>query len=67
MLTYPLLSDWNKEGIQAFQIEDNNFGRGLVGFAKRSLFVIKDKVITYKWVAENPGEYPPFSDLKGIL
>ena len=66
-LNYPLLSDWNKNAIKAFKVEDNDFARGLEGFSKRSLFAIKDNKIVYKWVAESPGNYPPFSELKEIL
>lgn len=66
-LTYPLLSDWNKKAISAFKIEDNNFANGLVGFSKRSIFAIKNNIIIYKWIADSPGNYPPFSELKEKL
>lgn len=62
-LNYPLLSDFNKELIESFGIVDNNFV-GFRGVAKRSLFAIKDGKIIFKWVAESPGNYPPFDELK---
>jgi len=66
-LNYPLLSDWNKSAIKAFDIEDNDFAGGLVGVSKRSLFVIKEGKIAFKWVADSPGNYPPFDEMKKVL
>jgi peroxiredoxin len=63
-INYPLLSDWNKEAIKAFGIVDDNFGNYFTGVAKRSLFVIKDSKISFKWIAGNSGQYPPFDELK---
>ncbi len=65
-LTYDLLSDFNKEAIQAFDIAYDDF-LGLHLVAKRSLFAIKEGKITYKWVTDNAGDYPPFSELKEHL
>ena len=62
-IVYPLISDFNKEMITSFQIEDQSF-YNLHGVAKRSIFVIKNGKITYEWIAEHPGIYPPFDDLK---
>lgn len=66
-LNYPLLSDWNREAIKAFEIVDDNFAGGLKGVAKRSLFAIKNGKITFQWIAETPGNYPPFEELKSHL
>ncbi|MHA2171230.1 MAG: redoxin domain-containing protein [Candidatus Kariarchaeaceae archaeon] len=66
-LNYPVLSDWNKEAINAFGIVDNNFAGGLTGVSKRSLFLVKDGRIAYVWVAETPGNYPPFDEVKALL
>ncbi|MHA2031979.1 MAG: redoxin domain-containing protein [Candidatus Kariarchaeaceae archaeon] len=63
-LNYALLSDWNKNAIKAFDVVDDNFAGGLIGFAKRSLFAVKNEQIMFKWVAETPGNYPPFEELK---
>ena len=65
-LNYPLLSDFNKELISKFGIVDDDFV-GFKGVAKRSLFLVKDKKIAYKWVADVPTDYPPFDDLKEAL
>ncbi|MDH5404263.1 MAG: redoxin domain-containing protein [Candidatus Heimdallarchaeota archaeon] len=66
-LNYPVLSDWNKEAITGFGIVDENFANFFRGIAKRSLFVIDENKITYKWVADNPGVFPPFDELKSHL
>ncbi len=65
-LTYDLLSDFNKEAIQAFDVAYDDF-LGLHLVAKRSLFAIKDGKISYKWVTDNAGDYPPFGELKEHL
>ena len=65
-INYPLLSDWNKDIIEAYGIRDDNFG-GMRGVAKRSLFLINDKKIVFKWIGEHPGKYPPFDELKQQL
>ena len=62
-LTYNLLSDFNKQAIQAFDVAYADF-LGLHLVAKRSLFAIKDGKVTYKWVTDNAGDYPPFAELK---
>ena len=65
-LNYPLLSDFNKELIEKFGVMDENFV-GFKGAAKRSLFLIKDGKIAFKWVANVPSDYPPFDELKSVL
>lgn len=66
-INYPLLSDWNKEAIKSFGSIDDSFAGGLMGVAKRSLFLISENKIKFKWIAETPGTYPPFDELKQIL
>ncbi len=65
-LTHTLLSDFNKEAIKAFDVVHDDLA-GLQQVAKRSLFVIKDGKITFKWVTDNPGDFPPFEELKEHL
>ncbi|RMG27351.1 MAG: peroxiredoxin [Methanobacteriota archaeon] len=66
-LNYPLLSDFNKTLIESFDIVDNDFAGFFKGVAKRSLFAVKDGKIIFKWVAESPGNYPPFDELKETI
>lgn len=65
-INYPLLSDYNKKLSTALNIIDNDF-IGFQGISKRSLWLIKDGKIAFKWVAEHPGKYPPFDELKQVL
>jgi len=66
-INYPILSDWNREAIESFDIVDNAFAGNLRGVARRAVFVIKDGVVTYSWTGEHPGIYPPFDEVKANL
>jgi len=65
-LSFPLLSDYNREVVRQYNVFHNDFG-GLKGYtaAKRSVFILdRNGVITYKWVTEDPGKEPPYEELK---
>ncbi len=65
-LTFPLLSDYNRDVVRQYNVFHNDFG-GLNGYtaAKRSVFILdRNGVITYKWVTEDPGKEPPYEELK---
>lgn len=64
-LNFPLLSDFNRQAVRAFGIEDPNFVNGLLpGVAKRSVFVLDNSgKITYKWVSDNPGVEPNYDEV----
>ena len=63
-IDFPLLSDWNKTVIKAYDIVLEEFV-GMKEVAKRSVFVIDtDQTIVYAWVSENPGKLPPFEEVK---
>ena len=65
-LTYPILSDFNREASAAFGAQYEELG-GLRKVAKRSLFVVKNGKVTYKWITDVAGDYPPFDELKEHL
>ncbi len=65
-INYPLLSDWNKELIAAFDNTDHNFGT-FKGVPKRSLYLFRDGKLAFKWEGEHAGKYPPFDELKETL
>ena len=65
-LNYPLLSDFNKGASKAFGAQYEQLG-GLYGVAKRSLFVVKDGKVTYKWHTDTASDFPPFEELKEHL
>jgi len=63
-IEFPLLSDWDKTVIKAYDIVLNDFA-GMKEVAKRSVFVIDvDRTIVYSWVSEDPGKLPPFDEVK---
>jgi peroxiredoxin len=64
-LTFPLLSDFNKEISSAYGSIYESFAFGMRGVSKRSAFVIdREGIIRHAEVLENAGEIP---DLKKIV
>jgi len=68
-LNFPLFSDYNREAVRAFGIEDPGFAGGLLpGVAKRSVFVLdRDGVVRYRWVSDNPGVEPDYDEVAGAV
>lgn len=67
-LSFPLLSDFNKEVSAAYGSLYETFGFEMKGVSKRSAFVIdKDGVVQYAEVLENAGEVPDFGKIKETL
>ena len=63
-LPFPLLSDFNKETARAYGALHEDL-MGLKGVAKRAAFVIdKEGILRYRWVSEDPGQLPPFDEIK---
>ncbi len=61
-LTFPLLSDYNRNAVHTYGVFMDNFA-GLKGYtaAKRSVFILdKDEVIRFKWVTEDPTIEPNY-------
>jgi peroxiredoxin len=68
-LNFPLLSDFNREVVKAYDVYHNNF-LGMNGYisAKRSVFVLdKEGVVRYKWVTENPGVEPNYDEVIKVV
>jgi peroxiredoxin len=60
-LGFGLVSDSNKEIIDAYDVEMDFAGLGYYGVAKRAVFVVDaDGVVTYKWVSDDPGVEPDY-------
>jgi peroxiredoxin len=62
-LTFPILSDYNRDGVKAFGVDLPNFA-GLNGYtaAKRAVFVLdKNGTVRFKWVSDNPGVEPDYA------
>ena len=63
-----LLSDFNKEAINAYDVVGNNFSVGYSGVAKRSTFVIdKDGIIRFAEVLPAYGDFPNMEAIKNAL
>lgn len=68
-LNFPLLSDVNREVVNAYGIALNDFA-GITGLtvAKRAVFIVDENgVVTYEWVGPNPGVEPDYSAVKAAL
>jgi peroxiredoxin len=66
-IQFPLLSDWDKIVIHAYDIVLSDFV-GMQDVAKRSVFVIGvDGKVSYKWVSDSPGELPPFDEVRAAV
>jgi peroxiredoxin len=68
-LTFPILSDYNRQAIKAYGVETPDFG-GLKGYtvAKRSIFIIdKNGVVRYVWTTEDPTVEPDYKEIENAL
>jgi peroxiredoxin len=69
MLTFPLLSDYNREVVRLYDVAATDFA-GLKGYtaAKRSIFIIDKKgTVRYKWVSEDPRIEPNYAEIEETL
>jgi glutaredoxin-dependent peroxiredoxin len=65
-LTFPILSDYNRDVVRMYNVFHNDFGN-LKGYtvAKRSVFILdQNGVVTYKWVSDDPSKEPNYDELK---
>ncbi len=68
-LTFPILSDYNREVIKAYNLELPDFA-GLKGYttAKRSIFVLDEKgIVRYSWITEDPAVEPNYDKIEKVL
>ena len=64
-LTFPLISDTNKEVIDAYDVVMDFADLGVTGVAKRSVFVVDESgTITYAWVSDDPGVEPDYDEVE---
>ena len=66
---YALLSDPARETIKAYDVVFPNFAE-IEGYtvAKRAVFIVDEEgVITYEWIAPNPGVEPDYAAVKAAL
>ncbi|HIF42728.1 MAG TPA: peroxiredoxin [Dehalococcoidia bacterium] len=65
-LNFPLLSDFNRDTVEAYGVALPNFA-GMEGYtaSERAVFVIdKDGLIRFRWVGENPGVEPDYDEVQ---
>ncbi|MCL6553326.1 MAG: redoxin domain-containing protein [Firmicutes bacterium] len=68
-LTFTLLSDFTREAVKAFGVEDPNFAGGLLpGVAWRSVFVVDGAgVVRWKWLAPTQGTEPDYAAVEAAV
>lgn len=66
---YPFLSDFNREASRAYGVlRSAPVGPGLLNASDRAAFVVgRNGVIRYAWHDTNPGNLPPFDEIKAAL
>jgi peroxiredoxin len=65
--TFPILSDFNREAIRAYDVERADLG-GLKSVADRAVYIVDGAgTVAYRWRGENPGVLPPFDEIKAAL
>jgi peroxiredoxin len=68
-LTFPILSDYNRQAIKAYGVENLDFG-GLKCYtvAKRSIFIVdKNGVVRYTWTTEDSRREPDYKEIESAL
>ncbi len=67
-LNFTLLSDSRRKAVKKFDIQLKDFA-GMKGYvaAKRSVFIIKDGKVAYKWVSDDPTVEPNYEEVKSTL
>jgi peroxiredoxin len=68
-LPYPILSDYNREVIKCYELEQTNASR-LAGcvIAKRAIFILdKEGLIRYRWIASDSTVEPDYQEVQDAL
>jgi peroxiredoxin len=63
-LSFDLVSDTDREAIDAYSIATDFEAIGVHNIAKRAVFVVDaDRTVTYAWVSDDPGVEPDYDEL----
>ena len=63
-LSFGLVSDHEKDIIDAYRVRTSFDHIGLHGLAKRAVFVVDtDRTIAYAWVSDDPGVEPDYDEV----
>ncbi len=67
-LTFDIVSDFDREIIDDYDVRMDFEDLGVYGVAKRSVFVIdRDGEITYSWVSDDPGVEPDYDEVEDAV
>jgi len=69
LLSFPLLSDYNREVIGLYGVAAKDFA-GLKGYtaAKRSVFIVdRTGTVRYVWISEDPRVEPNYREIERVL
>lgn len=68
-LNFPLLSDYGREAVGAFGVEDPRpFAGVFPGLARRAVFVLDPEGrVVYRWVSEDPKVEPPYDEIHAAV
>ena len=68
-LPFGLVADPDHRASEAYGVAENSFERyGVDRVARRAVFVIDgDGVVTYRWLADNPGQEPDYDALDAAV
>ena len=67
-LDFALISDNDRDIIDAYDIAMDFTALGVHNLAKRAVFVIDDdRTVTYAWVSDDPGVEPNYDDVVGSV
>jgi peroxiredoxin len=60
-IEFGMVSDHDKEIIDAYDVRDDFDDIGYYGLAKRAVFVVDEEgTVAWRWVADDPGEEPDY-------
>jgi peroxiredoxin len=64
-LSYPLLSDFNKEASKAYGVLNENLLGTFQGVANRAVFLIdRNGKVAHKWISDDPRVQPNYDEVK---
>ncbi|MFB6156879.1 MAG: redoxin domain-containing protein [Haloferacaceae archaeon] len=67
-LAFDLVSDYDREVIDAYGVRTDFASMGLHGLARRSVFVVDgDGTVTYRWVADDPSIEPDYAAVEAAV
>jgi peroxiredoxin len=68
-ITFPILSDYSRSTVSAYGVVLDDFA-GMTGYtaAQRAVFIVDENGdVSWKWVADSPGEEPDYAEIVAFL